>query len=100
MKKIALILTVTLLCVAFKLEVDKTSATVNQDSGISIFILSKPKAPYTSLGNVKVKLTMSGSPSELYSKALKKCKADYPLADGIIFNSIDLDKAEAIKFNN
>lgn len=74
------------------------TATVHNEQGISIFILSVPISDYVNLGTVKVKLTMSGSPNELYTKALKKCKSDYPNADGLIFNSIDLDKAEAIKF--
>jgi len=76
----------------------KTGATVTQDQGINIFILCVPTSDYINLGTVKVKLTMSGSPSELYNKALKKCKSEYPQADGLIFSSIDLDKAEAIKF--
>lgn len=100
MKKTILILIVGAILVSFKLAIDKTAATVTQEQGVSVFILSKPTQAYDYLGTVKVKLTMSGAPSELFNKALKNLKKDYPNADGIIFNSIDLDKADAIKFKD
>jgi hypothetical protein len=31
---------------------------------------------------------------------IRKVKKDYPKADGIVFTSIDMDKADAIQFKN
>ena len=99
MKKFLFILAlVPILLVSFKLAIDKTSATVSTEQGVSIFIMSKPTQPNEYLGTVKVGVTWSSKPEEQLSNILKKLKKEYPTADGIVFTSIDMQKADAIKF--
>ncbi len=88
----------TLACMSFKLISDKSLATVEQEQGIYIFIKSKPSAEYQFLGSVKKGIALTGSPEEMFNSMLKKCKKDYPQADGIIFTSAGMDKADCIKF--
>lgn len=78
--------------------IDKSPAIVEQDQGVFIFIKSKPVAEYQVLGSVKKGFALTGSPSEMFKSMVSKCKKDYPQADGLIFNSIDLDKADCVKF--
>lgn len=101
MKKTVIILALTAITLfSFKLAIDKTNATVNTEQGVSVFIMSKPTQAHDYLGTVKVKLTLSGSPTELFNQAIKKLKKEYPQADGIVFSNIELDKADAIKFKD
>lgn len=79
-------------------EINKSLATVEQEQGIYIFIKSKPSAEYQFLGSVKKGIALTGSPEEMFNSMLKKCKKDYPQADGIIFTSAGMDKADCIKF--
>lgn len=79
-------------------ETDKTAARVNQMQGLSIFILSTPTAAYDYQGSVTKKLAWTGEPQEMLNGIIKKVKNDYPDADGIIFTTVDMDKADAIKF--
>lgn len=81
----------------FLLSLSQT-ATVDQQEGVSIFILCKPVAEYEYLGTVKIKAAWTGEPEEMLNIALKKVKKEYPLADGIIFTRLAMDKADAIKF--
>lgn len=84
--------------VSFKPVTDKSPAIVEQEQGIFIFIKSKPVAEYQYLGSVKKSFALTGSPNEMLKSMLSKCKKEYPQADGLIFNSIDLDKADCVKF--
>lgn len=77
---------------------DKASATVEQKQGLYIFIMSKPSLQYDYLGSVKKGLALTGQPEEMINSMIKKVKKEYPKADGIIFTSIELDKADAIIF--
>lgn len=84
---------------AFKLAPEsKGTAIVDQQQGVYIFMLSKPTVAYDYLGSVKKGAAWSGQPSEMLSGVLKKVKKDYPKADGLIFTTLDMDKADAIKF--
>ena len=83
---------------AFKFLADKGAATVEQKEGLYIFICSKPTAEYEYLGSVKKSMALSGQPAEMLNSMIKKVKKDYPKADGIIFTSPDMDKADAIQF--
>lgn len=95
------ILTAGLLLTAFKTETaDKSSAIVDQQQGLYIFILSKPTTEYDYLGSVKKGLAWTGQPGEMLNSMIKKVKKDYPKADGIIFTAIDMDKADAIRFKD
>lgn len=85
---------------AFKMLSDKGSATVDQKEEIYIFICSKPTAEYEYLGSVKKTLAWSGQPDEMLNSMIKKVKKEYPKAEGIIFTSIAMDKADAIQFKD
>jgi hypothetical protein len=74
-------------------------ARVDQAQGLNIFIQSKPMARYDVLGTVKkTGLVWSGRPKEMYNTLIRRALNDYPNADGIIFDDIDLDHATVIKF--
>jgi hypothetical protein len=92
---ISLLLFVT---VSFKSVTDKSPAIVEQEQGVFIFIKSKPVADYQYLGSVKKGMALTGAPAEMLKSMLSKCKKEYPQADGLIFNSIDMDKADCVKF--
>ncbi|MFN4083872.1 MAG: hypothetical protein ACK4K9_09590 [Bacteroidia bacterium] len=92
------LIAVTFLLAAFTSISDKGSATVDQKQGLYIFILSKPTTEYEYLGSVKKSVAWTGKPEEMLNSIIKKVKKDYPKADGIIFTSIDMDKADAIQF--
>lgn len=100
MKNIFLLIILgTAMCYSFShvQNIEPASATVEQEQGLYIFTHCKPVAAYDYIGTVKIKVTMSGSPDELFSKAIKKAKKEFPTGDGIIFNA-ELDKADVIKF--
>jgi hypothetical protein len=83
----------------FRVSEDKKSfGAVDQKEGYYIFILSKPVTAYDYLGSEKKSLAWSGKPEEMLNSMIKKIKADYPKADAIIFTTINMDKADAIKF--
>ena len=94
------LLAVGLSLTAFTFVSDKGSATVDQKEGLYIFLLSKPTAEYEYMGSVKKGLAWSGQPDEMLNSRIKKIKKEYPKADGMIFTSIDMDKADAIQFKN
>ena len=83
---------------AFVFISDKGSATVDQQQGLYIFMLSKPTAEYEYLGSVKKGLAFTGQPNEMLNSMIKKVKKDFPNAEGIIFTAIGMDKADAIQF--
>jgi len=74
-----------------------SSAEVNQIDGLYIFIESKPTNEYKFLGSEKKSITWTGSGKESIRGVIKKIKKNFPEADGVIFESIDLDKGDAIK---
>ena len=77
---------------------EKASAMVEQQQGVYIFILCKPSAEYEYLGSIQQKAAWTGQPSEMLSGMLKKLKKEYPEANGIIFTSLDMDKADCVRF--
>ena len=83
---------------ATKFPTDNTNATAESKDGYIIFFYSKPGTAYDTLGEVKNKFSISGSPAELFEQILKKVKKDFPKADAIIFNGVEMEKATAIKF--
>ena len=76
----------------------KAKATVTKKEGMYIFLQAKPEAPNQYLGSVKKSLAWTGKPEEMLNAMIKKVKKEYPAADGIIFTDIDMDQADAIKF--
>ena len=84
---------------AFKLVGDKSSAKVDQQQGLYIFLLSKPVADFEYLGSVKKSIGWTGQPEEMLNSIIKKVKKEYPKADGVVFTTIAMDKADAIQFN-
>lgn len=92
------IIGVGLFLISFKLVIDKSVATVDRQQGIYIFMLSKPTANYECLGSVKKKAAWTGQPTEMLNKMIKKIKIDYPKADGVIFNNLNMEIADAILF--
>lgn len=98
LKLFIVLIAVSFLVTAFTLVSDKSSATVDQKQGLYIFILSKPTAEYEYLGSVKKSVAWTGKPEEMLNSMIKKVKKDYPNADGIVFTSVNMDKADAINF--
>ena len=96
-KFLILLFVASVFLTAFTVFTDKGTATVDQQQGLYIFMLSKPQLEYEYLGSVKKTLAWSGKPEEMLSSMIKKVKKDYPNADGIMFTSIEMDKADAIK---
>jgi hypothetical protein len=103
MKKVILFLGViaAIVMLSFKFIADKRAAQVNQAQGYFIFMQSQPVAEYKVLGTVKkTGLTLSGDPTEMFNTILKKTKKEYPDADGIIFENVDMQHATCIKFKD
>lgn len=81
-------------------------AKVEREKGVYIFVASMPSAPYTVLGTVKAGSgagKILGAPAEFTEKKnrlLNNAKKEYPEVEGLIvyFNSMEADRAEAIKF--
>lgn len=79
--------------------VQKATATVNQVSGIYVFISCQPNAPYTTLGTVKkTGITLTGGSKEIVKIMIKRAKSDYTECEGIIFDDLTLEHATVIKF--
>ena len=76
----------------------KANAIVDQQEGVYLFLFCKPSSEYDYLGSIKVKAAWTGQTTEMVNGMLKKLKKDYPQADGLIFTTADLDKADAVKF--
>ncbi|MEI8202563.1 MAG: hypothetical protein WCH34_06095 [Bacteroidota bacterium] len=85
-----------LIFTAFKISSNKGTAIVDQKEGLYIFMLCKPVVEFDYLGSVKKGLALTGQPGEMLNSMIKKVKKDYPTADGIIFTSISMDKADAV----
>ena len=96
--KIIVIAAIVGLTMGFQVAADKSTATVDQMQGLYVFIQSKPKADFEYLGTVKKSIALTGKPQEMLNSMVKKVKNDYPQADGIIFTSVDMYKADAVKF--
>ena len=94
------ILTIGFFITAFNSrQIQKNIATVDQKEGVYIFMFSKPIAEYQFLGTVKkTGLVWKGNPVEMFNILLRRCKKDYPQADGLIFFDVDMDRADCIKF--
>lgn len=76
----------------------KESASVEQIQGVYVFIHSKPNRPYEYVGSYQPTVVPSGSAKPIINHMIKKGKENFPQADGIIFTSDKLDKADLIKF--
>lgn len=100
MKKVILLAAVALCTVAFSFHADetKTQATVNSVDGYLIFIQSKPVAPFETLGDVRARDQWSGSPKELFNNMLKNLKKDFPKADAVIIEDLEMKHGSAIKW--
>lgn len=96
--KIIVAIAIVGLLMGFQVAADKSTGTVDQMEGLYVFIQSKPKADFEYLGTVKKTLAWTGKPEEMLNSMLKKVKNDYPQADGIVFTSVAMDKADAVKF--
>lgn len=98
---ISLCIAITITCTltAFRYMPDKGSALVEQKDGYYIFMFSQPQWGYEVMGSVKkTGIVLSGSPEEMFNTILRRCKKQYPKADGIIFTSVDMEHADCIKF--
>lgn len=81
-------------------ESKKAAAVADQLSGLYIFLESKPASEYETLGTVKkTGFTMGGGkPKEMLRIMTRRAKDDYPTAEGIIFDDIEMQHATVIKF--
>ena len=101
MKKIILVdafAAIALLAGAQMLKLNE--ATVNQEQGFYLFVESTPTAEYEFLGDVKQGLNWGGSGQygDIKKDLIKRCRKQYPNANGIIFHFVDggTDRAYAI----
>lgn len=99
-KKITIgILALGLVALSFKMATDKTTATVEQINGISVFAFAKPTSKYDILGTIKIKgIVKSERGGHMTKLMAEKAKAEYPSADGIIVATEDWIIAEVIRF--
>lgn len=79
-------------------EVKKSAAEVKQMQGLYIFFCAEPVKETEYLGNVKATMYMSTDTDDRINSVIKKCKKDYPQAEAIVFKSLDLTTADAVKF--
>jgi hypothetical protein len=100
-----LLLVITVLSIvailAFKStnEIKRDYASVNQVSGLYVFLESKPLAEYEVLGTVKkTGLVWNGKAKEMQNILIRRAQDDYPKCDGIIFDDISMEHATVIKF--
>ena len=77
---------------------DKTGAVVEQIKGVSVFILSVPKEKYNYLGTVKKSFAISGSNDEMINGIVSKAKKEYPECDAVLFNTLEFERGDVIKF--
>lgn len=89
-----------LLVTSFTTISDKGSAKAEQQQGLYIFMFSKPTTEYEYLGSVKKGMALTGQPEEMLNSMIKKVKKEYPKAEGIVFTSVAMDKADAIQFKD
>lgn len=97
-KYLCIAIVLMLVIVSFRSDTDKSLASVDRVDGYYIFIMSKPEAKYEYMGSVNKSIALTGKPEEMFKGIIKKIKKEYPRADAIMFTSIELDKADAIKF--
>ncbi|HEV8283267.1 MAG TPA: hypothetical protein VGQ09_03095 [Chitinophagaceae bacterium] len=100
MKKSIFILSIAaLILFSFRNISDHRTAQVNQSQGYYIFMECTPTSEYTVLGTVsKTGVVWSGKPKEMFNIVLRRVKKDYPTADAIIFDAVDMEHATCIKF--
>jgi len=78
----------------------KINAIPNQESGLFLFVESKPNCNFIELGTIKAGLTFSGQYNELKKEIIKRCLKNYPGANGLIFiTEKDCSQAIAIKID-
>jgi hypothetical protein len=80
---------------------NKNQAKVVQYQGLYLFVDCEPIKETKYLGTIKTKFSLSSSQySSLRDKLIKKCKGDYPDAQGLIikFVSGGTDTGDAVKF--
>ncbi|MFI5150917.1 MAG: hypothetical protein ACHQRM_14365 [Bacteroidia bacterium] len=98
-KLLITIIALGFIATGFRSTEDKKSYGVaDQKEGFYIFILSKPLTPYDYLGSEKKSIAWTGKPEEMLNSMIRKVKSDYPKADAIIFTTISMDRADAVKF--
>ena len=83
---------------AISYEPKTSTAEVDQQNGIHMFIKSRPVKEYDFLGAVNMpEFVMSGKPKEMIDIATKRARKQYPEANAIIFTSDNLYSCDAIK---
>jgi hypothetical protein len=85
---------------SFKQISPKAAANVEQRQGIYVFVLSKPATDYQVLGTVKKGFSISGQPNELLDAQIKKVLKEFPQANGIIYSSLDMDRANVVRIKD
>ncbi len=85
---------------AFKQTTNKATANVEQRQGIYVFVLAKPANDYQVLGTVKRGFSISGKPTEVIDAQIKKVLKEFPQANGIIYSSLDLDRANVVRIKD
>lgn len=99
MKKTVILLAASVLFLAaFKsATTDKSQGTVTSQKGVYIFLLCKPSAENEYLGTVE-KFIPADTQEYQIEEMVDKAKKKYPNAQGIVFSSLKLDRADVIKF--
>lgn len=80
-------------------QVKKSTAEVEQEQGVLIFVRAKPVMEYEFLGKVNMpEIVMSGKPKEMMSIAVKRAQKQFPKADAIIIQSDNFGDVDAVQF--
>ena len=107
MKKILFVLFIT--CAApilasaqtTQTETTNTLANVATEDGYLLFMYSAPVKSYSTLGYLKkARIVWSGKPKEMFKLMIRKVKKQFPQADAIIVESVDMNEVRAIKFDD
>jgi uncharacterized protein YgiM (DUF1202 family) len=66
---------------------ERTAITETTLNGrMYVYHFSKPTDSYKVIGRVKAKMTLTGTPTELFNSIIKQVEKDYPGAEGLIFD--------------
>lgn len=96
-KNILIIMLLAIVATAFKTET-KVKAIPDQEEGIYVFARSTPENKYKSLGKVNMpEVVWNGKPKEMMNTAIRRAKRQFPTCNGIIFQSDNFGKVEAIQ---
>lgn len=92
-------LTTSIAFTAANYDAKNSTAEVETEQGILLFVASKPVQQYEYLGTVELNgIVMSNDYKHIMPKTVEKALKKYPNAQGVIFKDGGVYKADVIKF--